>query len=96
MERDSSIVQSTLGYKYNPEKDTLQISNMEVDHSVNTKRRVVPNSECFWSLVSVHSCYGQSKRCYCENYGLESWAGMMWFLQLYKKAGPFWQETWWT
>lgn len=47
MERDGRIVQSILGYKYNPEKDTLQISNIEVDHSANTKRRVGPNSESF-------------------------------------------------
>ena len=34
----ASNVEKVLGYKYNPKRDTLQISNMEVNQKVKTKR----------------------------------------------------------
>ena len=47
MKKDSRIVQhasdveKVLSYKYNPKRDTLQISNMEVNQNVKTKRGVL-------------------------------------------------------
>ena len=59
MEKDNRIVQrgsdleKVLGYKYDPKTDILQISNMEVDQSVKTKRGVLSQTARVFELLSL-------------------------------------------
>ena len=41
-------MEKVLGYKYNPKRDTLQISNMEVNQNVKTKRGVLSQTARVW------------------------------------------------
>ena len=51
----ASDVEKVLGYKYNPKRDTLQISNMEVNQNVKTKRGVLSQTARVFDSLSFYT-----------------------------------------